>query len=95
MVGRAALLNSLFFERFIKLCATQIGQLINYSKIANSCGIDQSTVKLWLTLLKASSILYEVPPHFNDFKKKLTKSKKLYFYDAGLACYLLRTANAS
>lgn len=77
------------FERFLIICATQIGQLMNYSRLANECGIDQNTVKSWLSLLKASYIIYEIQPHHKNFRKRLTKSSKLYFYDIGLVSYLL------
>lgn len=81
------------FERFLKICATQIGQLLNYTTIANDCGIDQKTVKSWLSVLEASYIIFQVQPHFQNFRKRLTKSSKLYFYDVGLASYLLNISN--
>lgn len=80
------------FEKFLKICALQAGQLLNYSTIANDCGIDQKTVKSWLSLLEASFIIYQVKPHFKNYKKRLVKSSKLYFYDVGLLCYLLGIA---
>lgn len=82
------------FERFLKICATQIGQLLNYTTIANDCGIDQKTVKSWLSVLEASYILFQVQPHYEHFRKRLTKSSKLFFYDVGLAAYLLGISNA-
>jgi predicted AAA+ superfamily ATPase len=82
------------FERFLKICASQIGQLVNYSRLANDCGINQNTVKSWLSLLKASYIIYEIQPHFRNFRKRLTKSAKLYFCDVGLAAYLLGITRA-
>ena len=81
------------FERFLKICATQIGQLMNYTTIANDCGIDQKTVKSWLSVLEASFIIFQVQPHYQHFRKRLTKSSKLYFYDVGLASYLLGISN--
>lgn len=77
------------FDRFLKLCATQIGQLLNYSTLANDCGVDQNTIKAWLSILEACYTVYRLPPHFKNFRKRLTKSPKLYFYDVGLATYLL------
>lgn len=82
------------FERFLKLCASNIGQLLNYSSLANDCGINQNTVKAWLSILQASFIIYEIQPHFQNFRKRLTKSSKLYFYDVGLASYLLGITKA-
>lgn len=81
--------NLAVFERFLKVCATQIGQLLNYTTIANDCGIDINTVKSWLSVLEASYIIFRVQPHYKHFRKRLTKSSKLYFYDIGLVSYLL------
>ena len=77
------------FERFLKICATQVGQLISYTTIANDCGIDQKTVKAWISVLEASYIIMELRPHHQHFRKRLTKSRKLYFQDVGFASYLL------
>ena len=33
--------------------------------------------------------MYLLKPHFKNFNKRLIKSPKLYFYDAGLLTYLL------
>lgn len=85
--------NLSVFEKFLKLCATQIGRLTNYSRLANDCGITQNTVKDWLSILEASYIIFQLPPHFENFRKRLTKSSKLYFYDVGLAAYLLGINN--
>src|SRR3990167_887700 len=85
--------NLSVFERFLKLCATQIGRLTNYSRLANDSGITQNTVKEWLSLLEASYIIFQLQPHFANFRKRLTKSSKLYFYDVGLAAYLLGITN--
>jgi uncharacterized protein len=81
--------NLSLFERFLKLCASQVGRLTNYSRLANDCGVTQNTVKEWLSILEASYIIFQLQPHFENFRKRLTKSTKLYFYDVGLAAYLL------
>lgn len=87
--------NLSVFERFLKICATQIGRLTNYSRLANDCGITQNTVKEWLSILEASYIVFQLQPHFENFRKRLTKSSKLYFYDVGLVAYLLGITDPS
>ena len=77
------------FQRFIKLCAGRIGQLLNITSLGNDCGISSNTVKEWLSILEASYILFLLQPHHKNFNKRLVKSPKLYFYDTGLACSLL------
>ncbi len=81
------------FEKFMKLCAGRVGQLLNLSSIANGCGITQPTAKAWLSVLKASFICFTLQPHFNNFNKRIIKTPKLYFYDTGLVCYLLQIKN--
>ncbi len=77
------------FQRFLKLCAGRIGQLLNVSSLANDCGINTNTAKAWISLLEASYIIYLLQPYYKNFSKRLIKSPKLYFYDSGIATTLL------
>jgi predicted AAA+ superfamily ATPase len=77
------------FRLFLQLCAGRTGQLINMSALGNECGVDHQTVAAWLSILEASYIIFLLKPHHKNFNKRLVKQPKLYFYDTGLACYLL------
>ena len=77
------------FERFLKLCAGRLGQLLNASALASDCGIAVDTARRWLSVLKTSFLVFLLPPHFRNFSKRVIKSPKLYFHDTGLACHLL------
>ncbi len=77
------------FERFIKLTATRIGQLVNYASLASDVGVSSVTIKEWISVLEATYILIRLEPYFENFGKRSIKSPKLYFADTGLACYLL------
>lgn len=77
------------FQQFIRLCAGRIGQPLNIQNLANDAGVSVPTVKNWLSILEASYILFQLPPFFENFNKRLVKSSKLYFYDTGLLCHLL------
>lgn len=78
------------FRTFIGLCANQAGQLLNLSALANACNISQPTAKNWLSLLESSYIIYLLQPYHENFNKRLVKTPKLYFYDSGLLCHLLK-----
>lgn len=80
--------NSLF-EKFVKLLAGRVGQLINYQSLGNDVGIDAKTVRHWLSILEASFVIFKLPAHFANFGKRVIKSPKYYFTDTGLLCYLL------
>ena len=82
--------NLSLFQKFLSLCAARVGQLINYSELGNAIGVDTKTVKAWISVLEASYIIFLLKPHHKNFSKKLIKTPKLYFYDTGLLCYLLR-----
>lgn len=82
------------FTRFLKLCAARIGTVLNYSSLANDCGISVNTVKSWISILEASYVLYLLPPYYQNLGKRVIKSPKMYFYDTGLACALLNIQSA-
>ena len=82
------------FRNFISLCAARAGQLLNLNSLANECGISQPTAKSWVSVLENSYIVYQLQPYFSNFNKRITKSPKLYFYDTGLLCFLLKITDA-
>ena len=81
------------FQRFVRLCAGRVGQLLNTSNLANDAGISHTTAGNWLSLLEASYVIFLLQPFFANISKRLVKSPKLYFYDVGLASYLLDIEN--
>jgi len=81
------------FHRFIRLCAGRTGQLLNLSALAGECGISHNTVKAWVSVLEASYIVFLLRPHHANFNKRLVKTPKLYFYDSGLASWLIGIRN--
>jgi uncharacterized protein len=77
------------FQRFVRLCAGRTGQLLNLSSLATECGITHNTAKAWISVLEASYLVFLLRPHSANFSKRLVKMPKLYFYDTGLAAWLL------
>ncbi len=81
------------FYRFIKLCAGRVGQLLNVNSLANDTGISHTTAGNWLSILEASYIIFLLQPYHKNISKRLVKSPKLYFYDVGLAAFLINIEN--
>jgi len=77
------------FQRFLKLCAGRIGQLLNANSLAADLGVDIKTIQSWLNILEASYIIFRLPPHHQNFRKRVVKQHKLYFTDTGVASSLL------
>jgi len=82
------------FQQFLTLLAGRIGQVINYTSLSNDTGVSATTIKNWISVLKASYVVFELSPFFENIRKRVVKSPKLYFTDTGLAAFLLgiRTA---
>ena len=89
----AAIKDLGLFEKFVLLCAGRVGQILNLQSLANDTGISHTTAREWLTLLEASYVVFVLHPWFRNISKRLIKSPKIYFYDVGLASYLLGLEN--
>jgi uncharacterized protein len=77
------------FEKFVRLCAGRIGQVLNLQNLSQDLGITHLTAQRWLSVLQASYIVHLVQPFHWRTTKRLIKSPKLYFYDVGLAAWLM------
>lgn len=77
------------FQNFLKLCAGRIGTPLNKMSLGNDLGLSGKTIDQWLSILEASFIIFQLPPYFENFGKRIIKASKFYFTDVGLATYLL------
>lgn len=77
------------FEKFVRLCAGRVGQLLNLQSLGNDAGVSHTTAREWLSILEASYITFQLPPWHANVSKRLIKTPKLYFWDVGLVSYLL------
>ena len=82
------------FQKFIRICAGRTANLFNASAIASETGVSVKTIQSWISVLEASYIIFRLSPYFENINKRLIKSPKIYFYDVGLASYLLGIENA-
>ena len=77
------------FRRFLMFLASRIGQTVNRSEIAAPLGVSVPTISEWINILEVTHQILLIPPYYENFGKRITKSPKLYFVDSGLACHLL------
>ena len=83
------------FRRFIGLLASRCGQMLNKTDLAAPLGVSVPTIGEWLSILEITGQILLIPPFYENFGKRLVKSPKLYFADAGLACHLLGIGSES
>ena len=77
------------FRRFLALLAVRSGRILRKTDLAGPLGVSVPTISSWLNILEVTGQIVLVPPFFQDFGKRLTRSPKLYFLDSGLLCHLL------
>jgi predicted AAA+ superfamily ATPase len=77
------------FQQFLTLLAGRVGQIVNLASLSNDVGVSTTTIRNWLSVLKASYVVFELPPFFESIKKRVIKSSKIFFTDVGLAAFLL------
>jgi len=84
----ARLGDEMAFLRFLRTAAARTGQLLNLADFARDADIAHNTAKSWLSILRASGIVYLLEPYHTNLSKRLIKAPKLYFLDTGLCAYL-------
>jgi uncharacterized protein len=77
------------FRRFLSLTALANGQILNKTQLAGPLGVSVPTIAQWLSVLETTGLVMLVPAYFENFKKRLIKSPRLYWLDTGLLCALL------
>lgn len=77
------------YRRFVQLCAGAVGTEFNATRFADDLGVSRNTIQAWISTLEAAYLIFRLPPFFKNLRKRIVKSPKLYFFDTGLACWML------
>ncbi len=81
------------FSRFLEVAAMSNGEMIVFKNIAQDCGIDHRTVKEYFEILNDTLIGYLIPGFTATKKRRAIQAPKFYFFDVGIANYLLDRKN--
>ena len=81
------------FERFLEVAALTDGEMVNYANIASDCGVSAKTVKEYFSILQDTLVGYTIPAYTKVMKRRLMQAPRFYFFDVGVANYLLHRQN--
>jgi len=89
IISEAKLKNVSAFSKFLESAAFSNTEMVNYSNIATDCGVSSVTVKEYFSILEDTLIGRFVPAYTKRAKRRVVVSPKFYFFDIGVANYLL------
>ncbi|MDR1299948.1 MAG: ATP-binding protein [Oscillospiraceae bacterium] len=78
------------FYQFMQAVAARSGSLLNVQGIAKDIGIAHAVCENWLSVLRASNLIYLLPPYHSNVTKRAIKTPKLFFLDTGLMAFLTK-----
>lgn len=77
------------FNRLVGLLANQIGNLLNVQNLAKAVRTHRQHIEHYLAILENTFIIRRVYPFFQNYKKEITRTPKVYFLDLGLRNFAL------
>ena len=77
------------FTRFLQVAALSNTEIVNYTNIAQDCGVSAKTVKEYFTILEETMLGFYLPAYTRVIKRKLIQSPKFYYFDVAIPNHLL------
>jgi len=93
IIAETKIRNAEIFSRFLTKAAFANGEFVNYTNIAQDCGVASSTIKEYYQILEETLIGSYVQSFQKKPKRRVVLSPKFYFFDIGIANHLLKRTN--
>ena len=90
IIAETKIRNAEIFSRFLSKAAFANGEFVNYTNIAQDCGVASSTIKEYYQILEETLLGSFVPSFQKKPKRRVVLTPKFYFFDIGIANYLLK-----
>lgn len=81
-------------RRFWTMVAHYHGQILQVSELARSLGSSEPTARRYLDILCGTYVVRQLPPWFENLKKRQVKAPKVYIRDSGIFHALLNIPDA-
>lgn len=76
--------SPILLKNLLRMLAHNQGQLLNYSQLSNSLGIDINTVKRYIDYFEHAFLIRRLASYHTNTKKRIVKSPKIYIRDTGI-----------
>lgn len=78
------------FTRFLQVAALSNSEIVNYTNIAQECGISSKTVKEYFAILEETLLGFYLPSYVRVIKRRVIQSPKFYYFDVAIPNHLLK-----
>lgn len=72
------------FNKLVEILASQSGNLLDITELANTSKLAKQTVENYLFILENTYVIKLVKPYHKNIRSELFKTSKIFFYDSGL-----------
>lgn len=72
------------YNNLLKILASQIGNLVNISELANTLGLHKATIEKYLYLLEGTFVFKRLSPFYRNVRREISKMPKIYALDLGI-----------
>ena len=77
------------FTRFLQVAALSNSEIVNYTIIAQDCGVSSKTVKEYFSILEETMLGFFLPSYTKVVKRRVIQSPKFYYFDVAIPNHLL------
>lgn len=77
------------FTRFLQVAALSNSEIVNYTNIAQDCGVSSKTVKEYFSILQETMLGFFLPSYTKVVKRRVIQSPKFYYFDVAIPNHLL------
>lgn len=77
------------FTRFLQVAAMSNAEIVNYTNIAQDCGISAKTVKEYFSILEETMLGFYLPAYTRVVKRRVLQAPKFYYFDVAIPNHLL------
>ena len=78
------------FTRFLQVASLCNAEIVNYTNVAQDCGVSAKTVKEYFAILEETMLGFFLPAYTRVVKRKLIQSPKFYYFDVAIPNHMLR-----
>lgn len=78
------------FRRLLGLLAGQMGDIVNMSELASSCGVDVGSISSYLEILEEAHVIHQTKPFAGGKRRELLSVPKVHFIDNGIRNQLVQ-----